>query len=617
MQKKGFRILYEPTGKQGFYSKPVRLLEAARRAGVAIAAACGGIGECGRCQVKVISGRTSHITGVEMVYLTEDEIREGFRLACCTKIYGDAEVYVPPPVVIDERRLQIESSTMEVQVSPVVEEYVVQLPEASLEDIRSDARRLSDVLLSEYGIDAQVLDTNTLTEVTSVVRESSWLVRVAVRGREIIGVTPTENHTAPLGLAVDLGTTKIALYLVDLNTGQIVGARGIQNPQASYGDDVVSRLRAVMEDAKALEHQSTAVVRAINQEVRRICQGMGTHPRRILDATVVGNTPMHHILLMLPTKHLALCPFVPATDLPVEVKARQIGLDISSGAYVYFPPPIAGFVGSDHLAMILASGITQHEGNVLTLDIGTNTEIALKTSDGGITSCSTASGPAFEGARIRCGIKAAPGAVERVTIREGDYMVGISTIADDAPIGICGSGILDAISEMLRVGIIDEKGRIRQGLPGVRQGSEGRLEFVLAEATGRRGSNDVVVTQQDIAEIQLAKGAIRTGVDTLLKRAGLTSEDINTVVVAGAFGSYMNPAAAIGIGMLPEIPVDKVVQVGNAAGAGARFMLISKVLRQRAEQLANKLGYVELAVEPYFNRQFAHSMRFPRIVDVS
>ena len=608
-EKARFQIVYQPSGKSGTYKGPIRLLDAARRAGVGLESVCGGIGDCGRCKVIVTKGPTSHLTGIEETLLTEEELKQGYRLACCTRVYGEAEVFLPPSVRLERQRLQLEAVEMPLEVEPVVREYLIDLPAATLVDIRPDFRRLREALKATHSVEPELIDYSALKAVSPMIREEEWSVRVALRGNEIISVVPADEQRASLGLAVDLGTTKIALYLVDLSTGQTIDKLGIQNPQIPYGEDVISRLQTIMEDEEALELQSAAVTKAINKQIVKMCKRNRTIPQRILEATIVGNTAMHHILLRLSTRQLALSPFVPATDRPVEVKARELGLNICPGAFIYFLPPVAGFVGSDHVAMLLASGFYQHEGNVLGLDIGTNTEIALKTQEG-ITSCSTASGPAFEGARIKCGMRAAPGAVERVKINDGDLKVEIKTIADGAPIGICGSGIVDAIAQMLRVGIIDDRGKLQLGRQGVRQNSAGKREFVLAQADDHRCANDIVVTQRDVAEIQLAKGAIRTGMNILMARAGLAPENIDRVVIAGAFGSYMDPASAIALGMFPRIPLERFTQVGNAAGAGAKAILVSMEQRRRAEQLAREVGYIELAVEPDFHQQFARGMKF-------
>ena len=505
--------------------------------------------------------------------------------------------------------MQVEVPELHIEGNPPVTEYQVELPTATLDDIRADFRRLRETLKAKHSVEPTRMDYSSLRTASPLIREAAWSVRVAVRGEEVIGVCVATGDESPLGLAVDLGTTKIALYLLRLDTGETIDVAGIANPQGPYGEDVMSRLQTIMEDEDALDLLSSGVVKAINEEASRMCRRNRVSSQRILEAVVVGNTAMHHIALKLPTRQLALSPFVPATDRAVEVKARELGLSISRGAYVYFPPPIAGFVGSDHVAMLLASRLYAQDGNALGIDIGTNTEIALKTPKG-ITACSTASGPAFEGARIKCGMKASAGAIEHVTIHESDLQVEMATIADEPPRGVCGSGVLDSISEMLRVGIINGKGRMQSGKQGVRSNAAGRPEFVLAHADGDRCRDDIVITQRDVAEIQLAKGAVRTGVNMLLARAGLNDEDIDVVVLAGAFGSYIDPASAVGLGMLPRLPLDRFQQIGNAAGAGAKAMLASLEERRTAEQLAAEVQYMELAAEADFHRQFARGMKF-------
>ena len=574
--------------------------------------ACGGTGDCGHCKVIIQKGSVTPLTSIERTLLTPQEIENGYRLACCTKALGNVEVFVPIPIEIASHRLQTETQEKAVEVSPLINTYNLQLTPSRIDDVRSDFTRLQEALGTIHNTTANSIDYFAMRSLSQHIREGKWAVRAAIRGDEIIDVIPASTDSQELGLAVDLGTTKIALYLVNLATGETVDSIGIQNPQASYGDDVVSRLQAVLEDDAALERQSTLVIKAINKEIVKMCQRHKTSPERILETAIVGNTAMHHILLKLPVRQLALYPFIAATDRPMEIKARELGLIIAPGAYIYFLPPVAGFVGSDQVAMLLASGIPEENGIVVGMDIGTNTEIALKT-EGGIFTCSTASGPAFEGARIKDGIKAASGAIERVHIDAVTLRVDVETIADEAPIGLCGSGLLDALSEMLRVGIINESGRIQLDKRGTRLGHRDVPEFLLTSVQTSGGSRDFVITQQDVAELQLAKGAIRAGMNILLKQAGLLPEQIDRVIIAGAFGSYIDPAAGIALGMFPQLSLYSFIRVGNAAGAGAKAILVSQKLRQQAEVLARDLSYVELAAEKDFHHQFAQAMKFPEI----
>jgi uncharacterized 2Fe-2S/4Fe-4S cluster protein (DUF4445 family) len=430
-----------------------------------------------------------------------------------------------------------------------------------------------------------------------------------VRGSEIIGIEPGDRTKESLGMAIDLGTSKIAFYLVDLVTGKSINVYGITNPQIAYGEDVLSRIHYASNTGRNLKKLKSEVLKAINLAIKKICRESKVKCRDILEATLVGNTAMHHIFLGLPVKQLGLAPFTMATNEPLEIKAREVGLEISPGGYIYLSPPIAGFVGSDHLAMLIASGIEKKKGNLIAIDVGTNTEIALKTKEK-IISCSCASGPAFEGAHIKHGMRAAPGAIERVSINSKSLTVNVATIDDRAPLGICGSGILDAISEMLRVGVIDSSGKINSGYKGVRKIKQGKsLEFLLA----KEGRREITITQQDVSEIQLAKGAIRTGIEILLEETGLKAQDIDGVIVAGAFGTYIDPLKAMRIGMFPEIDIGKFTQIGNAAGIGAKAILISQKLREQANQLAKRIEYLELATHSNFLEHFTRAIRFPKI----
>jgi uncharacterized 2Fe-2S/4Fe-4S cluster protein (DUF4445 family) len=379
------------------------------------------------------------------------------------------------------------------------------------------------------------------------------------------------------------------------------------NPQISYGEDVMSRLAAAMADqADAVRMQET-VVKAVNDVARELCATVKLEARHLLDLCLVGNTAMHHLLLGLPVRPLALSPFVSATSSPLEVDAAILGLDAAPGAHAYLPPPIAGFVGSDHIAVLLAAGFGEDNRTRLAIDIGTNTEIALQMGRR-IVSCSTASGPAFEGAHISHGMRAAPGAIQRVTIT-AEGVVKSDVIGGSPAAGICGSGVLDAIAEMRAAGIINERGRIVKGRPGVRLQRDGLPEFLLA--AGSEGQQDVTITQQDIDQILLAKGAIRAGIDIVMTHLNVKPQDIEMIDIAGAFGSYLDPRNAVRIGLLPRVPLKRIRAIGNAAGAGARMMLASTDARQRAASLVKQVEYLEVTVYPGFTKYLAGGMRLP------
>jgi uncharacterized 2Fe-2S/4Fe-4S cluster protein (DUF4445 family) len=406
---------------------------------------------------------------------------------------------------------------------------------------------------------------------------------------------------------VDLGTSKIALILTDLSTGEVVVVVGLMNPQLPFGEDVISRLGYAMEGEDQARRLRDAVVEAINRELGPLCQRAGLSPRDLVEMSLVGNTAMHHLFLGLPVRQLAFSPFVPAVSSAMEVAAQDLGLGILPQASVLFPPPLAGFVGSDHLAALLASRLQRHKGVCLLADLGTNTEIALKTPDG-ITCCSCASGPAFEGGSLAYGMRAAEGAIEKVDI-DGTGGVGFVTVGAAAPRGICGSGVLSALAEMREAGIMDDSGRILEGNAGVAQ-ERGEPVFRIARRASRSGRTGrwISLSQRDVREVQKAKGAVRAGIEMLLDHAGLAQGDIDKVILAGAFGNYLNPADLLDIAMLPPLPVKDIVQVGNAAGVGAREMLVSLKMRREAARLAKEIDYLELATYPRTELYFASSM---------
>jgi uncharacterized 2Fe-2S/4Fe-4S cluster protein (DUF4445 family) len=403
-----------------------------------------------------------------------------------------------------------------------------------------------------------------------------------------------------LGLAIDLGTTTIAGYLLDISTGETLSTQGIINPQISFGEDIVSRITyAIKSPAKAIELQQT-VVKALNQLVTDLCNKTNTKSKEILETVIVGNTVMHHLLLHLPVEQLAVSPFIPAVGKALNIKARDIGLCIASGAYVQLLPNIAGFVGADHVAMLLATKeIWKDENLVIALDIGTNTEISL-IENGEISSVSCASGPAFEGAHIKNGMRATNGAIERVQLINNQ--VKYETIGGVPPIGLCGSGILDAVAQLSLAGVINRDGRMNDH-PRVRVHRK-QHEFVLFNEEEQDNSQAITITQKDVREIQLAKGAICSGINVLLQKRGCSEKKLKKVIISGAFGSYINVMSALSIGMLPLLPLDHFQQVGNAAGMGAKIALLSNNKRAEAQAIAHRASYIELAAAPNFEKIF-------------
>jgi uncharacterized 2Fe-2S/4Fe-4S cluster protein (DUF4445 family) len=595
---------FEPVGRRGECPTGQTLLVCARQLGVDLVNLCGGMGTCGRCKVQVITGQVSETTAKERGLLTPHELEEGYRLACRAIPLGDCKVCVPPESLAAPQRTQVEGQEITVELEPSVRVYPVQLTPPSLEDgdLRADTGRLLNALEQQHRLGNCSGDIEVLRSLSPRIRVDDWQVRVAVREREIVALLPPQAR--PLGLAVDLGTTKIATYLVDLETGRTLASEGIMNPQISHGEDVIARLTFAKGDSSQAALLQGLVAKALNIAAAQVCSRVGAEPVHIVDSVVVGNTAMHHLFVGLPVEQLARAPYVPAVASVLNVKARDLGLCVAPGSYVHLLPNVAGYVGADHVAMLLATEVAQSEGVVLAIDIGTNTEICLA-NRGTLTSLSCASGPAFEGAHIKHGMRAASGAIEHLRLVEDQ--VEYQTIGDVPPVGMCGSGILDTLAQLYLAGVVDTRGRIGEHTR-VRD-TDGIREFVLIGEDEDDGDRPAItLTQKDVRELQLAKAAMRTGISVLLKTNGVAADEIDQVIIAGAFGTYIDIASAVAIGMLPRLPLDRFRQVGNAAGMGAKLALISRSKRAEAQALARRIGYVELAADSQFARTFAQAM---------
>ena len=602
-----YQVDLEPVGRRVRVNEGETLLDAARAAGVEMVAVCGGEAWCYTCQVRLLEGRLSELTLNEQAGLSDDQIDAGYRLACQASPLSDVRLEIPPESLATQQRLQLEGQEDEVAPAPLVQPVDVRVELATLEDLRSDVTRLQEATAAQ-GAGRPDFPYAVLRSLSPDLRGQDWAGRLAVRradGRgEVLALVP--GGAPLLGLAVDIGTTKIAAYLVDLASGRALAKAGVVNPQIPYGEDVLSRISYVNEHPDGRQVLQSRLADSLNGLLETLCAEAGAARRQVVDAVVVGNTAIHHLFAGLPVEQLGHAPYVAAIDDPLDVRASDLGLDIAPGAYVHLPANIAGYVGADHVAMSLSSGIWETGRTLLAVDIGTNTEVSLA-HGGRIWSCSCASGPAFEGAHIRDGMRAAPGAIERVQILDG--VPHLKTIGDQPPVGICGSGIMDAIGELIKTGIINRKGVFDEKRPGVGK-EDGVVHFVLAPAAASGNGRPVVVTRRDINEIQLAKAAIRVGVEVLLMEAGITSNDIEEFLIAGAFGTYLDIASTVRTGMFPPLPLERFKQIGNAAGAGARQMLVSAERRTFAAKRARDVQYVELTVHPGFAQQYMKALYF-------
>ena len=609
------------------------VLNAAQMAGVDLVSLCGGIGACDSCKVRLVSGKLTPLTLEEQAIFTPAQLAAGFRLACQAQPLSDVVVDIPPESLTTPQRLQVEGQSIDFKLDPVVKPYDLILDPPRLDDLRADTTRVRDSLVAAGVLTKESArpngnglsyDYSVLIDLSTLLRKQNWSVRLALRGGEVVAALPVSQPL--IGLAVDVGTTKLAAFLVDLSSGQTLAKTGAMNPQIAFGEDVVSRIAYANTHEGGSKLLQSRLVETLNQMLDTMrseaaAGGLNIQREQIVEAVIVGNTAMHHLFAGLPVVQLGAAPYVPSAGEPLDISAERLGLALAKGAYVHLPPNIAGYVGADHVAMLLATGMTEanqrgERRTAIALDIGTNTEIS-QAHQGRLYSCSCASGPAFEGAHIHDGMRAAPGAIERVQITGQE--VRIHTIGDQPPVGICGSGILDAVAQMIAAGVLDYRGALQAVHPAVRmfngQGNNGKSAFQLAEAEKSGHGREVLVTRKDVNEIQLAKGAIRAGVEILLAEAGIPASEggyevIDDFIVAGAFGTYISVESAIQVGMFPPLAVDRFHQVGNAAGAGARQMLVSLERRRLAEQIVGRVQYVELSGHPRFTAEFSKALFF-------
>lgn len=596
-----FAIDFEPVGRRVRITPGSTLLDAARSSGVGLVSLCGGEGWCESCIVRIESGACRPPTETERLVFNDQMLEQGFRLACQTIPCGDVKVYLPPESLSAPQRLQIEGDEGSIPLDPLIKAANLVLTPPSLTDLQSDTQRIRKAL-AECGFADVHIGFPLLAQLSDLLRAQNWRVCLALGKNELAAVLPYGSRL--FGLAVDIGTTKLAAYLVDLTSGATVAKSGAMNPQIAYGEDVISRIAYSLQSAEAFRLLQAQLVETLNEMLAGLCSTAHISPSQVVQAVVVGNTAMHHLFAGLPVSQLAMAPYVPAVSDAISIHAGRLGLKIAPGGAVQLLPNIAGYVGADHVAALLATQLRKSDSPAMVIDVGTNTEISLAVA-GSILSCSCASGPAFEGAHIQSGMRAAPGAIERFQIIDGQ--VFISTIDNQLPVGICGSGILDVVAELLKAGILDEKGAIRPVHPEVRSSDHG-YEFVIVPAEKSGHGYEIAISRRDINEIQLAKAAIRTGINILLETVKIQAQELEVFYVAGAFGTYLHLESAIRIGLLPDLPLERFKQVGNAAGMGARQALLSVQRLQEAEQVAKKAQYIELTTHPQFQKKYLKAM---------
>jgi uncharacterized 2Fe-2S/4Fe-4S cluster protein (DUF4445 family) len=606
-------IRFEPEGRKVLAKPGTTVFEASERAGVGIRSECGGKHSCGKCRVIIEDqSNMTEVSEYETKLLTPEELGHGYRLACSSAaVEGDLTVFIPPETRMGKPRIQVEGMERPVKLDPAIKRVHLLLSRPTLHDITNDYERLLDAMLHK-GFSQLEMDHELLRNLPDSLRNAGWDITVTVwNNKRIISIDEGNSEDINYGFSVDIGTSKIVGYLVDLVSGNVVSIQSLENPQMVYGEDIISRINYALTDGEALKKLQGTVVEAINSLIHNACHEVGANPGNVFEITVVGNTAMHHFFLGIQPKYLAVAPYVPAVTMPLDIKANFLNVTANPLANVHLLPVVAGFVGSDAVADVIATGICETHKMCLLIDIGTNGEVFVGNQED-IVSCSCAAGPAFEGMHIEHGMKARTGAIERVRLDPDTYEVNYETIGGSKPLGICGSGIVDAIAEMLKCGITSQRGGINRDIETkrlIKVNNDARFVIAWKHETGT--GRDVTVSGKDIQEIQLAKAAIHTGAAILMNEKGLKDDQIDQVYIAGAFGRYINPENARFIGLIPDVPTERIDFVGNTAISGAKMVLISNQTRERAEKLSKQIRYVELMTAPDFRKEFRDSMFLP------
>jgi len=587
------------------------ILQLAQDAHIPLQSTCGGKRKCGKCGVtiKTTDGCLSPPSDRENTVLG-GKVEEGYRLACETRLRHDAVVFIPAesritgPVILTGNTKHAVSS----RTRPNIRQLFVEVPCPVLDPVIADRERLMLVFEKTHGIRRPAMDPFVLRKLPQALRSNRKGVSVTVRGKdEIIDLCPGRGEGL-FGVAFDVGTTTVVCFLMDLMTGEKLSVKASMNPQIAFGDDVITRISYCRENADGLEKLRTSIVLCLNELVASATAEARIDPDQIVEAVIVGNTAMHHLFVGLDPHYLSMAPYAPVLQELQDYKARDLGLKIGASAYVHLPPLKAGFVGSDTIACIVATGLHRSKIPTLLIDLGTNGEIVFGNKNK-MLCCSTAAGPAFEGGHIRWGMRASNGAIERLKIDSKTHAVTWETIRHEKPIGLCGSGIISAVAEMIRAGVILGRGNFDDTLqnPRLRDGEDGR-EFVLAWASETAVNQDIVITRKDVAELQMAKSAVHAGATLLMEE--FEGEAVERILLAGAGGNFIDPKDACTIDLFPGCLTAKVLGVGNAAGYGSCLALLDTNKRKEAERIAEKLEYRELAASTRFQELFVSGMFF-------
>lgn len=632
-----FNVAFMPSGRRGRFAKGTTVLDAARALGVYVESACGGRAICGRCQVELAEGAFAKLqissvaenvtppNNIEERYRRKFGLKADRRLGCQTQIHGDIVIDVPTDSQMHRQIVRKRAESKRLPLDPVVRIYEISVAEPDMHEPSGDLERVLEALQVQHGVDAQYIAQSALRELQKALRWGSWTISAAVfdNGQlpvEVMAVWPGKHHRR-LGLAVDLGSTTIACHLVDLNRGRVLNSAGLMNPQIRFGEDLMSRVSYVMMNPGSDQDITAAVRDALNTLAQKTAGEVEADISDILEIVIVGNPVMHHFLLGIDPTELGGAPFALASGSAQTMKASEIGLALNPEARLYTLPLIAGHVGADTAGVVLSEKPYLEDEMTLIVDIGTNAEIVLGNKDR-LLACSSPTGPAFEGAELSSGQRAAPGAIERVRIDPETLEPRYKIIGSDlwsnedgfeeeaavtGVIGICGSGVVEAIAELFMAGIINQDGAFNSAVAerSDRVQTMGRVHcYVL-----REGTPQITITQNDVRAIQLAKAALQAGARLLMNRLGIQS--VPHIKLAGAFGSHIDTKYALILGMVPDCLPDNVVTIGNAAGTGARMALQDKRARIEIEGVVRRIEKIETAVEAEFQNEFVAAMAIP------
>ncbi|MGD8228532.1 MAG: ASKHA domain-containing protein [Desulfobacteraceae bacterium] len=668
MEDNKAKVIFQPSGRRGEVPKDVTLIEASRLLGVDIESLCGEKKVCGKCIVRVeegffekfgIESSGSHLSAwqeEEDKYINAEGKKNGYRLGCVAKVEGDVLIFVPEESRAGKQVVSKKARDIEIEHNPAVKIYYVEVEPPTFEEPTGDFERICRQLEKEYGLKDLRVDIFTLRQLPTALRDGDWKVTVSVwNDQEVIRVRPGKAEHA-YGLAIDVGTTTVAGYFCDLTTMEVVDTVTLMNPQCKYGEDVMARITFHMTTEDGLQRMSDDIIEGLNWLIDEAIKN--TYPPKkkkkkkkgeegpeewievpeegktylrlsrqdVEDITLGGNTAMHHILLKLNPEFVGLAPFPPVIHHSLDIKARDLGINVNPGSYVFVLPNEAGFVGADNVGVLIAEEPYKGDDIQLIIDIGTNGELVFGNKEKMISS-SCATGPALEGAQLAFGMRAAPGAMERIKIDPETHEVDYKVIGRDAwrqysepkemkCKGICGSGILDVLAELYRAGVVTKSGVFAKEQKSDRfrrNPDNNQPEFVLAWAEETSIDKDVVITQRDVRQIQLAKGALHAGCKLMMRRMGM--ETMDKIKIAGAFGTHVDREKALIMGLFPDCEIEKILSVGNAAGDGCRAALLNKAKRDEANWVSRNVEYIELTVEEDFQTQFMECMQIPHMKD--